>query len=308
MNKSDLRSIELMANYSIRDLENFTGIKAHTLRIWEKRYNIVKPKRTCTNIRYYDDEDLKKLLNISILNRNGIKISNIVEMSDQAISEKVMSLASTKTDTDTQVESLVVAMIDLDERKFEKIFTTAVLRLGFEETVLRILYPFFERIGILWQIGTISPAQEHFISNLIRQKLIVAIDGLEDLYGDQASSWLLFLPEGEHHELGLLFYYYLLKKNGQKVIYLGETVPFEALKEIPKNRKVDHLLTSMTTPMEETEYSEYLQELSNTFQKQDIFITGLQVTGAKVKLPDNIISFTDVNDFRTNHLKPATIA
>ena len=188
MNKSDLRSIELMANYSIRDLENFTGIKAHTLRIWEKRYNIVKPKRTCTNIRYYDDEDLKKLLNISILNRNGIKISNIVEMSDQAISEKVMSFASTKTDTDTQVESLVVAMIDLDERKFEKIFTTAVLRLGFEETVLRILYPFFERIGILWQIGTISPAQEHFISNLIRQKLIVAREGLEELYGDQASS------------------------------------------------------------------------------------------------------------------------
>jgi DNA-binding transcriptional MerR regulator len=292
-----------MANYSIKDLENFTGIKAHTIRIWEKRYNLVEPKRTCTNIRYYDDEDLKKLLNVSILNKNGIKISNIVNLSDEAINEKVLSMASTHSDTESQVENLVVAMIELDENKFEKIFNTAVINMGFEEAVIRILYPFFVKIGVLWQIGSINPAQEHFISNLVRQKLIVAIDGLVEPYRVNTRSFLLYLPEGEHHELGLLFYYYILKKNGHKVIYLGENVPFNGLLEVAKVKKVDAILTAFVAAITEEEFKEYLQKLSENFEKTPIYLNGLQASLFDVKFPENITLIHDVAEFKKLLLK-----
>jgi len=292
-----------MANYSIKDLENFTGIKAHTIRIWEKRYNLVEPKRTETNIRYYDDDDLKKLLNVSILNKNGIKISNIVNLSEEAISEKVLSMVGPHSDTESQVENLVVAMIELDENKFEKIFNTAVINLGFEEAVIRILYPFFVKIGVLWQIGTINPAQEHFISNLVRQKLIVAIDGLVEPYRVNTRSFLLFLPEGEYHELGLLFYYYILKKNGHKVIYLGETVPFDGLLEVAKVKKVDALLTAFVAAITEEEFKEYLQNLYDNFKETPVYLTGLQSTLFDVKLPDNMALIHDVAEFKKVLLK-----
>ena len=287
-----------MAHYSIKDLENFTGVKAHTIRIWEKRYNLVEPKRTCTNIRFYDDDDLKKLLNVSILNRHGFKISNIVNFSDEIINEKILNLAQTQNDVESQIESLVVAMIDMDEARFEKVFNTAVINLGFEEAILRIMYPFFEKIGILWQIGTINPAQEHFISSLLRQKLIVAIDGIVDDINGHAKSFLLFLPEGEFHELGLIFYHYLIKKNKHKVYYLGETVPFEGLVEISRRKNIDYIVTSMVTAISEDESQSYLAELSDQFKNSRIFLTGLQVKNYTYELPQNVIIIDNVNQFK----------
>ena len=165
-----------MAQYSIRDLEKLTGIKAHTIRIWEKRYNAVEPKRTKTNIRYYSDDDLKKLLNISILHRHGVKISKIMQKTDEELGHAIEEICETHNETESQIEGLVVAMIELDESKFEKLFTNSIIRFGFEKTLLNIIYPFLEKVGILWQVGNIYPAQEHFISNLIRQKLSGAID------------------------------------------------------------------------------------------------------------------------------------
>jgi len=265
-----------MANYSIKDLENFTGIKAHTIRIWEKRYNLVEPKRTCTNIRYYDDDDLKKLLNVSILNRHGFKISNIANFSDSTISEKIYDLSQSENDDISQVESLVVAMIDMDEIKFDKVFNTTVINYGFEETVLKLIYPFFEKVGILWQIGSINPAQEHFISNLIRQKMIMAIDGLMPNITDHSKSFLLFLPEGEYHELGLIFYHYLIKKYDHKVIYLGESVPLEALNEVSKNHKFDYIITSFTTPLPDQTYEESVRKLFNSFEDTVVMLSGMQ--------------------------------
>ncbi|MCD4683658.1 MAG: MerR family transcriptional regulator [Bacteroidales bacterium] len=287
-----------MAHYSIKDLENFTGVKAHTIRIWEKRYNLVEPKRTCTNIRFYDDDDLKKLLNVSILNRHGFKISNIVNFSDEIINEKILDLAQTQNDVESQIESLVVAMIDMDEARFEKVFNTAVINLGFEEAILRIMYPFFEKIGILWQIGTINPAQEHFISSLLRQKLIVAIDGIVDDINGHAKSFLLFLPEGEFHELGLIFYHYLIKKNKHKVYYLGETVPFEGLVEISRQKNIDYIVTSMVTAISEDESQSYLAELSDQFKNSRIFLTRHQAKNYTYKLPQNVIIIDNVNQFK----------
>ena len=201
-----------MIKYSIKDLEKLTGIKAHTIRMWEKRYKFLMPERTLTNIRFYSDQDLRSFLNISILNRNGYKISRIVKMKSTEINKKILEITENVHDFDNQVESLIVAMSELDEMKFDKILTTSIIKLGLENTVTQIIYPFFEKIGVLWQIGTINPGQEHFVSNLIRQKLIIAIDGQYDTLAADAKLFLLFLPDGEYHEIGLLYSHYLIKK------------------------------------------------------------------------------------------------
>lgn len=287
-----------MANYSIKDLENFTGIKAHTIRIWEKRYSVVEPKRTDTNIRYYDDDDLKKLLNVSILNKHGFKISSIANFSNQAIHEKVMNLAHTSNDVESQIESLVLAMIDLDGSKFDKIFNTAVLNMGFEDTILRVIYPFFQKIGLLWLIGTINPAQEHFISNLLRQKLIVAIEGLVEHTTINSKSFLLFLPEGEHHELGLLFFHYLLKKHSHHVYYLGESVPFAALTETAKIKQFDAVVAALVTSRTREDVSDYINRLSAEFKDSKVYITGQQVESYELDLPENVSLIKNVTEFK----------
>ena len=203
-----------MANYSIKNLEKLSGIKAHTLRIWEKRFNIVEPKRTNTNIRYYTDDDLKKIMNVAFLNRKGIKISNIAKLDNQEISKKISEFAEKYTDNGSQADNLLISMIEFDEKRIEKIINTSIMNFGFEDTILYTVYPFFEKVGILWLTGVINPAQEHFFTNLIRQKIIVAIDGVIEADISESKKFLLFLPEGELHEIGLLFYCYLIKKSG----------------------------------------------------------------------------------------------
>jgi len=184
------------AHYSIKDLEKLTGIKAHTLRIWEKRYNILNPERTDTNIRFYSDFDLKKLLNISLLNKHGYKISLLASLNDRDLNDKVLSLTQNDAVNELQLDSLLTAMIELDERKFDKIISNAIIHHGFEETLSRVIHPLFEKIGILWQTGTINPAHEHFISNLIRQKILVAIDGVIHNGSVSPKTFFVFLPDG----------------------------------------------------------------------------------------------------------------
>jgi len=278
-----------MIQYSIKDLEQLTGIKAHTIRIWEKRYQLIEPERTATNIRFYSDNDLKRLLNVSILNRNGLKISTIVTMCNDEINERIMEISETSHDSDNQIEQLIVAMIELDEHRFERILSTSVIKIGFDDTVVKVLYPFFEKIGILWQIGTIYPAQEHFVSNLLRQKLIIAIDGQSGNARPDSKNFLIFLPSNEWHELGLLFFNYLIKKSGYKVIYLGQSVPFEDLVEVSGKHKVDYLFTSITTPLTRKKYAEYIHQLSTSFKSQKIYITGYQTHEHPVDLPENVL-------------------
>lgn len=195
--------------YSIKDIESLTKIKAHTVRIWEKRYSIIKPERSKTNIRFYSDNELRKLLNISILINNGIKISHISGFNSDEIREKALYFLQNPNDMENQVKNLVIAMPELNESKFEKILSKSIINTGFEKTMLHLVYPFQQHIGVLWQTGSINPAHEHFISNLIRQKLISSIDSIEYKEHTNAKRFILFLPEGEWHELGLLFYYYL---------------------------------------------------------------------------------------------------
>lgn len=277
-----------MIKYSIKDLEQLSGIKAHTIRIWEKRYQLFEPERTPTNIRFYSDNDLKKLLNVSILNRNGIKISNIVSMGNHEIYDRIVEISETYHDFNNQIEQLTLAMIDFDEMRFDKVLSNAIIKLGFDETVTRILYPFFEKIGVLWQIGTIYPAQEHFVSNLIRQKLIIAIDGQVGNTNRNPKNFLLFLPPNDWHELGLLFYNYILRKAGHHVLYLGQSLPLEDLEGIKAKQKIDYIFTSYTNPITIKKYNDTIKQISESFQEQQIFITGIQTHEHEINLPQNV--------------------
>lgn len=285
-----------MGKYSIKDLEKLSGIKAHTIRIWEKRYNIVKPGRTGTNIRYYCDDDLKRILNVSLLNRHGFKISKIARLSDVQLIENVVHLAQGADDHESQLEQLTIAMIELDEDRFDKTISRAIMQIGFEETVIKLIYPFFEKIGILWQTGSINPAQEHFVSNLIRQKLLVAIDGLNHVHEPGRKNFLLFLPEGELHELGLLFYHYILRKHGHKVIYLGQSVPFDDLGEVAGIHNPDVLITSFTTSLKDTSLKEYMEKLQQAFPEKKIYVTGLFAREHENEIPPGILKLTCPGD------------
>ncbi|MFP4019134.1 MAG: MerR family transcriptional regulator [Bacteroidales bacterium] len=287
-----------MATYSIRELEKLSGIKAHTIRIWEKRYKIIQPKRTGTNIRYYSNNDLKKLLNITILNRQGWKISDIAKLSDEELNRKVKDFSYDSKDTESQIEKLVIAMVDLDEVKFDQILSNAIMHDGFEQTIINLIFPFFKKIGLLWQTGSINPAQEHFVSNLFRQKLMVAIDNLKIPDREDAKKFILFLPENEFHELGLLFYSYLIKKSGHSVIYLGSSVPFNDLMETCKFIKPSYLFTSITSTFDYKELAEYIEKLSTSFQRQTIFMTGRKIHEEDIELPANVETVSSPMEFK----------
>jgi len=287
-----------MIKYSINDLEKITGIKAHTIRIWEKRYRVVTPERTQTNIRLYCDEDLKRLLNISTLNKHGFKISHIINMEPAELNEKIIEISGSSSDYESQINSLVVSMIEMDEDTFEKIISNGVIKIGFEKTVTHILYPFLEKIGVLWQIGTVNPAQEHFITNLIRQKLIIAIDGQAHSKSIHAKTFMLYLPESEMHELGLLFAAYILKKIGQKVIYLGQNVPLNNIVEIIKVRNADFLMTFFVAanPIEEIEA--YLKRVTEELPDKKIIISGQQLKNRFRNPSPNIIVVESIEKFK----------
>ena len=271
-----------MGQYSIKELEQLSGIKAHTIRIWEKRHRIIEPLRTSTNIRFYSDLDLKKIINVSLLNTYGIKISKIADMSIDDMNKKVLEISELQNDKGVHIDQMVIAMIDMEEELFEKILNNLILRFGFEKTVTEIIYPFLEKIGILWQTQNITPAHEHFISNLIRQKIVVAIDGLS-IPPKTEKKILLFLPEGEMHELGLLFYHFLIRKAGYRTYYLGQNVPHDDLISVYKVHQPDFMLTSITSNLS-IPIEKYLDKLANEFGQTKILASGYQVqkfNGAK---------------------------
>ncbi|MEO0469240.1 MAG: MerR family transcriptional regulator [Bacteroidota bacterium] len=284
-----------MGNYSIKDLEQLSGIKAHTLRVWEQRYEIIQPKRTASNIRYYDDADLRLVLNISFLNRNGAKISKIARMTPAEIRDKVMRLSESNLEFPNQVNALVIAMANLDEARFEKIISTNTLQFGFEQTMMQIVFPFLNRIGFLWMTGSINPAHEHFITNLIRQKLIVAIDGQLRTTNPDARKFLMFLPEGEMHELSLLFASYIVRSRQQQSIYLGQSLPLKDLATVSNIYQPDYIFTIITSYPTHDEIIPYLDALKEQSPNTKILLTGYQAVAMKDKLPADIEVFAKID-------------
>ncbi len=286
-----------MGQYSIKELEKLSGIKAHTIRIWEKRHNIVSPQRTNTNIRYYSDDDLKKIINVSVLNNNGVKISKIADLSPEEILKKVAALSDVVVNTRVHIDRLIVAMVDLDEPYFENVLEEIVGRIGFERTITEVVYPFLEKIGLLWQTGNISPAQEHFISNLIRQKVITAIDGLP-IPAANRPGVILFLPEGELHELALLFYHYVVRKENLRTFYLGQTVPLKDVTSICETFKPGFILTSITSSPSPQSVQGYLNRLCQECGSATILATGSVLRKTALKMPKNLHLFSNVRELR----------
>jgi MerR family transcriptional regulator, light-induced transcriptional regulator len=286
----------MMSNYSIRDLEQLSGIKAHTLRIWEQRYNIIQPQRTDTNIRFYGDQELKLVLNIALLKDHGYKISEISKLSLETLNHEVMAISDKKLNYPDQIHALTISMIDLDEDRFEKVISTNFLQFGFENTMLNIIYPFLSRIGTLWITGSIGPAQEHFITNLIRQKIIVAIDGQVIKLSPSSKKFLLFLPEGELHEMGLLFASYIIRSRNHKVIYLGQSLPLHELAFAYETHKPDYIFSVITSLPANDDAQIYADKLCDKFPNSSILLTGYQVVGQDINIKPNATIINKIDD------------
>ena len=283
--------------YSIKDLEVLSGIKMHTIRIWEKRYNLLTPNRTDTNIRWYSDDDLKRLLNISMLTKNGYKISKIAEWEENAIREKILNITEGKNSDTDYIERFMLLIVQMDTIGFEKLLNEVLRQHDIEEAYFNIFFNLFERIGTYWQVGSIFPAQEHFVSNLFRQKIIAAIDGIS-APRQRNATMLFFTHEEELHEMALLFYSYMAKKSGFDIFYLGQAVPFSDLEKISQTKQIDFVFTTFVNSMPKTELEDYLARLKECFPKQKIFISGHQVQLTQPGLPRNVKTVKDHREFR----------
>ena len=236
-----------MKKYSISDIEGLIGIKAHTIRAWESRYNLVPPKRTPTNIRFYDENDLKLLLNIVTLNGKGYKISRIAKMSREQIASLVTQFQADWNNDAVQVLHLSDATLKYDEVAFAEILAGCIKEMGLTKTMDLVLFPFMKKVGMLWQTGAIDPSHEHFASNLIRDRIIVEIDKVVKPEKKDAKRFLLFLPEAEMHETGLLFARYLLKKCGMDTLYLGQEIPYADVKKVIAGYQPDYVFIVLTS-------------------------------------------------------------
>jgi MerR family transcriptional regulator, light-induced transcriptional regulator len=285
-----------VAVYSIKDLEKLTGIKAHTIRIWEQRYQLICPNRTKTNIRYYDDVALKLLLNIALLNKNGVKISKIATMTREEIAEKVSEISEVDFDYDTQLDALTIAILEMDEVKFDRILSTNIEQIGFERTMMQVIYPFLERLSLLWLTGSINPVQEHFMGYLLRQKVIVAIDREPFVIKRDAKKFIIYLPEGERQELSLLFMHYLLKVRQLQVVYLGQDITLEDLRDACQIHKPDYIFTMLNEPVLNLSVQQYVDKLANDFDNAKILLSGYQVVTKDIQLNDNVIVLPSLED------------
>lgn len=285
-----------MAIYSIKDLENLSGIKAHTLRIWEQRYGILTPSRTETNIRTYTDEELKRVLNIALLqDKGGFKISAIANMSEAEMATHILHLSESQFDFPDQIQALTLAMLDLDEAKFQLLTRNMVQGHGFESYMLHVIYPFMRRLGTLWLSGSVGPAQEHFISHLIRQKLISSIDAQDLSLKPDAKKFLLYLPEGELHEIGLLFANYVFRARKHSVVYLGQSLPYEELLLAYEIHQPDYIFSVFTSEPNPELIDDYVARLAVDLPNSKVLLTGYQILQPDRKIPRNI---TLLNDFQ----------
>jgi len=276
-----------MNSFTIKDLENLTGIKAHTIRIWEQRYNFLKPQRTDTNIRYYSNNELKKILNIALLNRYGFKISHISKMSDDDIHVKILGINNFEAQQERILNELIQKMIDLELVSFELIIDEHIRVKGIEKTINKIIFPFMERIGVLWVTGHINPAQEHLVTNIIRQKLIVGTQAISNLIPTKTTA-LLFLPEGEFHELGLLFIQFLLKHQGIGVLYLGSNIPLENVDYILKHKSPDLIYTHLTTVSNLFNFDRFIQQSQKRFGTTPLVISGRLASIYDKSIPSHV--------------------
>lgn len=295
--------------YSISDLEKLSGIQAHTIRIWEQRYNALKPGRTAGNTRYYDDAELKRLLNIVSLSESGLKISQICSLSDEEmqahIGKEIEALTTETKQFEPYISQLLHHGLAYKESTIDHLLSKCITHFGLKKTYQNIVYPLLVRLGLFWQKDSICPAQEHFMSNLIRQKLFSAIDALPTPKKPQ-STWLLFLPEDEGHDIGLLYARYALKEAGEKVIYLGSHVPMSSLIQAVNENTVDHLLFFMLYTRLTTEAQNYIDHLAAQFPGLPIHLSGSHKLILDLRMPAHVNWLDSIDSFE-NFIHPSEL-
>jgi DNA-binding transcriptional MerR regulator len=288
-----------MAIYSINDIEKLSGVKAHTIRIWEKRYGILPNRRTDTNIRFYHSDDLELILNIAHLNRNGIKISKIAVMSPEEIKQRVADYCDVDTIFENHIDGLMLSMFELNEFKFTKIINHHLAEIGLERTMEEILYPLMDKLSVMWIAGSIKGVHENFINNIIRRKLTVEIDKLDYTFNNICKRFIIYLPEYEAHELSLLFVYYMLKKNGVNALYLGTQTSLTDVKDAAEVFKPHFVFTLFNDSFSETPLLPYLQKLQEISNGAEIIITGYQTIHQKSTIPSSFHIINSLNEIKS---------
>lgn len=290
-----------MATYSIRDLEKLTGIKAHTIRIWEQRYGMITPARTQTNIRCYTDDDLRLLLNIAFLNRHGVKISKLAKMNAEDIAAKCAEFSQNKTGTSSGMEALTLSMIDLDEVAFERAFAGYVEEHGFEAGITELAYPFLDKLSVLWLTNSINQAHEKFIENLIRRKLLGAIDQLTPAPVRAGGLIMaLYLPDGQSGELPLLFTHYLARARQICSIYLGAGITLNELRDVCYSLRPDFVCTMLQEPIPRHTVQGYIDEAARCAAPGALLLSGAQLSVGPLRPPENtrlLNNFGDTTKF-----------
>jgi len=287
-----------MNNYKISELESLSGIKAHTIRIWEQRYSILKPSRSEGNIRFYDGEQLTRLLNIVTLINAGSKISAISRLSTEEINKRVESLNNVGGEgikEEMLINQMITSGLTFDERLFEKAFSNSILSFGFTGAYKRVFYPMLNKIGLLWTTTGFNPSQEHFISNLIRQKMLAAIDALNPT-SNESEKWLLFLPENEAHELGLIVANYILRSNNKEVCYLG-AVPHENLIDVAKSIQPTHLLLLVVKENQTEKTNALLDYIKVELNDPDLYLICSKYLGDTITLSNKQKCVNSFDDF-----------
>ena len=286
-----------MGQFSISDLEQLSGIKAHTIRMWEQRYDILRPVRTATNIRTYSDDDLRRLLNVATLCSNGYRISKVAQLSEQELSQAVISCNEDAHDYCQQVNSLLAAMLEMNEPQLNRVLNQSIHELGFELAIMHVAYPFLQRIGVMWQAGSVNPAQEHLVTNLLRQKMMAATDVLASVLPAVARRWVLFLPEGEMHELALLFMNYALRARGHHVLYLGQNLPIKELQAVCATYRPHAICTVMTAVPERDRVQEFVDDLIRLCPEPLLCLYGPLAQTEGLRIPANAARFRLMTDF-----------
>jgi len=288
-------------SFSIKDLENLSGIKAHTIRIWEKRYNLLEPERTDTNIRTYSLENLQKLLNISYLNNNGYKISKIASLEKPTLSELVKQISLKGNAHENSINSFKLAMLNFDKELFQNTYNSLLQEKTFKSIFYEVFIPLLSEIGVLWQTDTITPAHEHFLSTLIRQKIILNTEiARPEKPKNSTKTFVLFLPDNEIHELGLMFVHYELVSQGYSSIFLGPSVPINSLKDLLNFYDDLVFISYFTVKPEKENILSYFNDFNENIlvnRKSKLWVLGkiLEEFDRK-KLPNNISTFRSVTD------------
>ena len=294
---------KVKSEFSIKNLENISGIKAHTIRIWEKRYNLLSPERTNTNIRKYSLESLRKLLNINLLYKNGFKISKIANLEPEKIAPIVREIALNNNTENISINAFKLAMVNFDVCMFDTKYKILVENNGFEYVFFNIFVPLMSELGILWQTGAICPSHEHFVTSLIKQKIYVQTEKIQNKKSVDESSpkFVVFLPENEIHELSILYLNYLILSKGFYTIFLGQSIPIKSLKTLLSQNKVLHFITYITVQPSRSDISNYIKLFYENIikgKKNKLSIFGPQAKSLKShQLPENIFVFKDHETF-----------